>query len=62
MVSLKFQHFCVLSVLVPASGRLAKFLNLDLVDVKSVDYFYEIVRRFKKQYLEDKSADMTSVR
>uniref|UniRef100_A0A3P8R6E5 unspecific monooxygenase n=1 Tax=Astatotilapia calliptera TaxID=8154 RepID=A0A3P8R6E5_ASTCA len=54
---LKFKMWLFLFIMaVPFGGRLAKFLNMEITPKDSVDFFYNILKKFKNQHHEDKSA------
>uniref|UniRef100_A0A668RUW3 unspecific monooxygenase n=1 Tax=Oreochromis aureus TaxID=47969 RepID=A0A668RUW3_OREAU len=54
---LKFKMWLFLFIMaVPFGGRLAKFLNMEITPRDSVDFFYNLLKKFKNQHHEDKSA------
>uniref|UniRef100_A0A3B4HCD3 Cytochrome P450 3A n=1 Tax=Pundamilia nyererei TaxID=303518 RepID=A0A3B4HCD3_9CICH len=54
---LKFKMWLLLFIMaVPFGGRLAKFLNMEITPKDSVDFFYNLLKKFKNQHHEDKSA------
>uniref|UniRef100_A0A3B4HC73 unspecific monooxygenase n=1 Tax=Pundamilia nyererei TaxID=303518 RepID=A0A3B4HC73_9CICH len=52
---LKFKMWLLLFI-IPFGGRLAKFLNMEITPKDSVDFFYNLLKKFKNQHHEDKSA------
>ncbi|XP_039893009.1 cytochrome P450 3A40-like [Simochromis diagramma] len=54
---LKLKMWLLLFIMaVPFGRRLAKFLNMELIPRDSVDFFYNLLKKFKNQHHEDKSA------
>ncbi|CAI5654664.1 unnamed protein product [Oreochromis niloticus] len=54
---LKFKMWLFLFIMaVPFGGHLAKFLNMEITPRDSVDFFYNLLKKFKNQHHEDKSA------
>uniref|UniRef100_A0A3B4HC70 Cytochrome P450 3A n=1 Tax=Pundamilia nyererei TaxID=303518 RepID=A0A3B4HC70_9CICH len=55
---LKFKMWLLLFIMaVPFGGRLAKFLNMEITPKDSVDFFYNLLKKFKNQHHEDKSVN-----
>ncbi|XP_042071092.1 cytochrome P450 3A40-like [Haplochromis burtoni] len=54
---LKLKMWLLLFIMaVPFGRRLAKFLNMEIIPKDSVDFFYNLLKKFKNQHHEDKSA------
>uniref|UniRef100_A0A669CL21 unspecific monooxygenase n=1 Tax=Oreochromis niloticus TaxID=8128 RepID=A0A669CL21_ORENI len=54
---LKLKMWLLLLIMaVPFGRRLAKFLNMEIIPKDSVAFFYNLLKKFKNQHHEDKSA------
>lgn len=52
----------LLSVAVPFGRRLAKFLNVEIIPKDSIDFFYNLLKKFKNQHHEDKSVSIKFIK